>query len=41
MKAKILIDIMKVMANNLKRQYDQKVQNCCHDDKKSKKSCCE
>lgn len=26
---------------DLKRQYDQKVQNCCHEDKKSKKSCCE
>ena len=26
---------------DIKRLYDQKVQNCCHGHKKTKKSCCE
>lgn len=26
---------------DIKRQYEQKMQNCCLVDKKSKKSCCE
>jgi len=26
---------------DIKRLYDQKVQNCCHCEKKTKKSCCE